>query len=228
MKINRVLKNLLYDRLSDSHCKKSIQALQRAEYRLPDSRSRFAIPWMFEGYGHFKHLTAVQHPVEILKLYDRVLTLKPGAVLEVGTARGGTLYLWTQAAAADATIVSIDLPGGRFGGGYLDCRSKFYQSFARPDQVLRLLRADSHVAETLTEASTIFESRPIDFLFIDADHRLSGICGNLLHYAPMVSQGGLIALHDVLPNTRHDDIEIWKLWQKIEHLPGVTTLNDSR
>jgi hypothetical protein len=38
--------------------------------------------------------------------------------LEIGTARGGTLFFLTRLASPHATIVSVDLPGGPFGGGY--------------------------------------------------------------------------------------------------------------
>src|SRR6185437_6402969 len=38
------------------------------------------------------------------------------AVLEIGTARGGTLFAWCAMAAMDATIISLDLPGGIHGG----------------------------------------------------------------------------------------------------------------
>jgi predicted O-methyltransferase YrrM len=34
------------------------------------------------------------------------------AVLEIGTERGGTLFLFTRAADPEAKLVSIDLPSG--------------------------------------------------------------------------------------------------------------------
>jgi hypothetical protein len=37
-------------------------------------------------------------------------------VVEIGTARGGTFYAWCKLAEPDALLVSIDLPGGSFGG----------------------------------------------------------------------------------------------------------------
>jgi len=55
---------------------------------------------------------------EILELLRILKSLKPRTILEIGTARGGTLFLFTQVAKPDAIIISIDLPGGPFGGGY--------------------------------------------------------------------------------------------------------------
>ena len=85
-----------------------------------------------------------ENPIEIEELYKTVMELSPTRVLEIGTARGGTLYLWTQAAKTDATIVSVDLPEGEFGGAYPACRIPFYKAFALPGQKLHLLREDSH------------------------------------------------------------------------------------
>src|SRR5688572_8584818 len=55
---------------------------------------------------------------EILGLAQRVQQLQPRTVVEIGTATGGTLFIWCALAHPDATIVSIDLPGGIHGGGY--------------------------------------------------------------------------------------------------------------
>ena len=42
---------------------------------------------------------------------------RPKIILEIGAARGGTLYILTRIATKDSIIVSIDLPRAPFGGG---------------------------------------------------------------------------------------------------------------
>jgi predicted O-methyltransferase YrrM len=74
---------------------------------------------------------------EILGLLDEVCTLNPRRVLEVGTANGGTSFLLSQVSHPDATIVSIDLPGGKFGEGYAIWRAPLYVRFARGQQTIR-------------------------------------------------------------------------------------------
>lgn len=221
----RRLKNLIYDWRAGVDCRSSVEALRRLEYRLPDPVTRFAVPWTFVGKGHCKHLTAYQHPREIFRLYVRVIELAPSNVVEIGTARGGTLYLWTQASADDAMIVSIDLPGGPFGGGYRACREPFYHAFARAGQHLTLIRDD---AGKLAVRDRAAENGAVDFLFIDADHSLSGIRRNVSLYGPLVRPGGLIALHDILPNPRWPEIEIWRLWQHLRELGNAEEIVDSR
>jgi len=53
---------------------------------------------------------------EILGLAEIVAELKPRRVLEIGTAGDGTLFVWCRLASDDATVISVDLPGGLFGG----------------------------------------------------------------------------------------------------------------
>jgi len=48
---------------------------------------------------------------QLLKILERN---KPKTVLEIGTAKGGTLFLLCKVSDPKATIVSIDLPGGPF------------------------------------------------------------------------------------------------------------------
>ncbi len=223
----RAIKNKIYDWLAPRHYRASVERLRRMEYLLPESTVRFAIPWTFKGLGHFKHLTVYQHPVELHELYKMLLKIVPRSVLEIGTARGGTLYLWTQAAAADANLMSIDLPGGPFGGGYPECRIPFYTKFARPAQRLELVRQNSHHAATVARAANYFTSTSVEFLFIDADHSFTGICNNLLLYASLVRAGGWIGLHDILPNPRYPQIQVWKLWQSIRTLPYTREIIDS-
>ena len=129
--------------LHSKHCRASVKRLKKMEKRLPDSNLRFAIPACFRGLGHFKWLKYFQHPEEIYSLYTLMLQEYPKNIVEIGTARGGTLYLWLQAATEDAVVISIDLPGGKFGGGYRECRVPFYQSFKKADQRLHLLRCNS-------------------------------------------------------------------------------------
>lgn len=227
MKPGRYIKNRIYDWRADADCRASIKRLRRMESLLPAAVARFAVPWTFTGKGHCKHLTAYQHPKEIFSLYQRLIELRPRRVIEIGTARGGTLYLWAQAAAADARIVSVDLPGGPFGGGYLPCREPFYRSFAREEQGLTLIRDNSHNPAIRDRLAALLEGGA-DFLFIDADHSLAGIRRNLELYGPLVKPGGMIALHDILPNPRWPEIEIWQLWEKLRALEIVEEITDSR
>lgn len=59
---------------------------------------------------------AVQKRSEFCPFIAMILRERPRAVVEIGRAGGGSLWGFCQAAADDATIVSLDLPEGPFGG----------------------------------------------------------------------------------------------------------------
>src|SRR3989344_1273711 len=80
---------------------------------------------------------------EILALLKILNERKPEAILEIGTGSGGTLYLFARMASPTAVLISVDLPGGSFGGGYRKCKIPLYRSFAGTSQKIHLLRADS-------------------------------------------------------------------------------------
>ena len=136
---------------------------------------------------------------EIERLLHELERRRPRTILEIGTANGGSLYLFCEVAAPDALIVSVDLPGGLFGGGYEATREPLYAAFARPGQRLELVRADSHDPETKRRVDALLSSGDVDFLFIDGDHSRDGVEADYRTYSPLVTAGGAIALHDVHP-----------------------------
>jgi len=135
---------------------------------------------------------------EILGLAKLIDELKPRAIVEIGTAGGGTLFLWCRLAAEDATIISVDLPRGMFGGGYPKWKVPIYRSFAKEGQKIYLIRGDSHDPTTLERVKSILADRKIDFLFIDGDHTYEGVRRDFEIYGPLVRSGGIIAFHDIV------------------------------
>jgi cephalosporin hydroxylase len=136
---------------------------------------------------------------EVARLLDELEPRRARTVLEIGTANGGSLFLFCETAAPDAHVVSVDLPGGLFGGGYEATREPLYEAFARRGQRLDLLRADSHDSATKERVEELVGGREVDFLFIDGDHSRAGVESDYLAYAPLVRAGGAIAFHDVHP-----------------------------
>jgi predicted O-methyltransferase YrrM len=140
-----------------------------------------------------------QERSEIRSLLTTIADLQPKTIFEIGTSNGGTLFLFARVAAPEALIVSVDLPHGEFGGGYPPWRGHLYRSFAGPRQQIRLLRADSHKQQTLETARTALAGREVDVLFIDGDHTYDGVKRDFEMYGPLVSNGGVIAFHDIVP-----------------------------
>src|SRR5271168_3349491 len=56
----------------------------------------------------------VQVPEELIRLFEIVSGLHAKNTLEIGTWSGGTLFMTCRVADPDATVISVDLPGGAF------------------------------------------------------------------------------------------------------------------
>ena len=153
---------------------------------------------------------------EIAQFLGVISSHPPQVVLEVGTANGGSFFLLSRVASSEALLVSVDLPGGTFGGGYPSWRVPLYKSFARGNQRIRLLRADSHDPETVRQVLELLEGRPVDLLFIDGDHTYSGVKADLEMYSPLVRVGGLIGFHDIVPGPEADVGGVPRLWEEIK------------
>ena len=143
--------------------------------------------------------------------------ISPNNILEIGTARGGSLLLWTRIASEDATIISIDLPGGSFGGGYPLLRKLVYSNFGKVRQKIILIRGNSHDSKTLGKVKCILQSSKLDFLFIDGDHSYEGVKRDFEMYSPLVRKGGIIAFHDIVPGPPEKVGGVPKFWQEIKH-----------
>jgi predicted O-methyltransferase YrrM len=151
----------------------------------------------FDSFG--TQIRPGQSRFEIRALLEALREQPPSRILEIGTARGGSLFLFAQLAAPAAHVISVDLPHGEFGGGYPEWKTPLYEAFARPGQRLDLIRADSHAASTVDHVRGLLGGAPLDFLFIDGDHEYDGVRADFEAYSALVRPGGLVGLHDITP-----------------------------
>ena len=177
-----------------------------------DARSLAA--FVFTGCGGFIKPAQIQSEIAefISLLYER----KPKTLLEIGTASGGTLFLLSRSASENATVISIDMLYGKFGGGYYAWKIPLYRSFAMPRQRLHLIRDDSHNAGTVKKIGGILKGTKIDLLFIDGDHAYEGVKKDFELYAPFVSKGGIIAFHDIVIHPRETGCEVHRFWEEVK------------
>jgi len=161
-------------------------------------------------------ITPFQIKEEIMELLKILANLKPKAVLEIGTGNGGTLFLFTRIAEPEAMIISVDLPGGIFGGGYPGWKIPLFKSFARNGQKIYLVRDDSHDPATLREVKRIFGDAKVDFLFIDGDHRYEAVKKDFEMYSPLVKKGGIIVFHDIVDPSKIPGCEVNRFWNELK------------
>lgn len=162
-------------------------------------------------FGKGKYLTVrmMQKRSEILRLVKVVQGLGPRIILEIGTAKGGTLFLWSQI--ASRKVVSCDLQDMRKQAGV-------YKKFPPPGSQCEvvLLSGDSH--DTLFKAKVEKElsGEKVDFLFIDGDHTEQGVARDYDWFQEFVRPGGIIAFHDIVEKQVLETNQVYFFWEKLK------------
>ena len=201
------------------------KVVRRAQPATLDEAIEFAETFDYAGIS----LRPMQVTNEIRAFLELLAADPPRTLLEIGTGRGGTLFLLAQAAREDALVVSIDAPDGdaSFGGrpGYKR-RARLYRSLGRPGQRLLFLAADSHREETRAELTDVLRGRELDLLFIDGDHSRAGVEADLRMYSPLVRSGGLVAFHDIVPGDPGDVGGVPEFWQQIRKEDSLEFVED--
>lgn len=170
----------------------------------------------YVGRGHYASIHAVQHRDEIIQLVKVVQEQNPETIVELGTDKGGTFFLWCRLLKQLKKIASIDLPDGRFGGGYDSRRIKLYRYFLFDNANVStlFLRNDSHEPETKAALVKWLKPDKIDFLYIDGDHTYSGVKQDFEMYSTLVRPGGIIAFHDI--RTKGNGHEVYRYWNDLK------------
>jgi predicted O-methyltransferase YrrM len=160
---------------------------------------------------------ALQKYKELLSLVEFIQkTNSPKVVLEIGTARGGTLWLWCNISDRHGKIISIDLPFGEFGGGYSIEEQNRFATFQQGDQQMFFVRNDSHSPETEQVLIEILGNETIDLLFIDGDHSYDGVREDYYRYGKYVRDEGLVIFHDVVDHPKVKNCKVKKFWDELK------------
>lgn len=150
---------------------------------------------------------AMQKPEEFCALLERVITYDSPSILEIGVGRGGTSWAWSKVC---GQLVSIDLPGGPWGGGPSKESLEYISAYSSAP--FFFLPGNSQ-SEQVFEAAK--EKGPYDFLFIDGDHSYEGVKADYERYAPLVRAGGLIAFHDICKHEPASGCEVERFWKEV-------------
>ncbi len=164
-----------------------------------------------------------QIPFEITALLKLLAERPPQTLMELGTNKGGTFFMFTRVAAPDALLISLDLPPELYTGGYAQWQQRLYATFGREQQRVELLRADSHDARTVDLVRQTTGGRPLDFLLIDGDHSYEGVKRDFELYAPLVAPGGYIGFHDIVPGPEARVGGVPRFWQELKQTTRPVT-----
>lgn len=131
----------------------------------------------------------VQKPSEMLGLIEYLKQDKPKTICEIGTFRGGTTFLLSQALESVDTTIGVDIAIRN---------ASLMRYLKRQDLRLHFVRGSSYDPATVARVEAVLRGRQLDLLFIDGDHAYSGVSADFFAYRPLVRDGGLIAFHDIV------------------------------
>lgn len=151
-----------------------------------------------------------QEREEITEFLQVLSRYKPETILEIGTANGGTLFLFAKISNPDAKLISMDLPNR-----YPENRMRLHKTFATNTQEIIILHQDSHTPKALHRVKNTLEGQMLDCLFIDGDHSYYGVKQDFNMYSPLVRKGGIIALHDICPSKLTRGVA--KFWTEVRN-----------
>jgi predicted O-methyltransferase YrrM len=201
------------------------RAVRRAPRSTLDEALEFAANFEYAGIT----IRPMQIPSELRSLLELVAKTPPRAVVEIGTARGGTLFLFAAVAQTDAVLVSIDAASteGLFGARRTyRRRARLYCALGRRDQRVVFIAADSHRADTLRDVQAALGGRPVDLLFVDGDHSRAGVEADFRMYSPLVREGGLVAFHDIVPGPDEHVGGVPEFWQHVRDSDSLELVDD--
>lgn len=161
---------------------------------------------------------AMQKPEELELLCQFLEGKNAESILEIGTGRGGTLWLWHHLA-GNKTVISIDLWGGDFGGGPSPEDMERIENWLDKRQNTFIGNRDSHKEETVAEVKEALQSvgaEKLDILYIDGDHAYEGVKKDFEMYSPVVTPGGFIIFHDILEHPPELNCHVKEFWDEIK------------
>jgi len=179
--------------------------------------SRRNTPEWAVDYCSDRPIVMAQVRSEITALGRLIQEAAPKRCMEIGTNYGGTLLLLCTISPPGAQIISLDLPLGRFGGGYPRRKIPLFRLFPRNGQQLSLVRADSHSNKTKDLIQKLLGDKKLDFLFIDGDHTYAGVKRDFEMYRSLVRRGGMVAFHDIVEHRVLRDCNVDKFWNELKH-----------
>jgi predicted O-methyltransferase YrrM len=169
----------------------------------------------------FNSATGILKPAqiqgEISYVMEKIKDIHPLRVMELGTGKGGNLFLLCNATASNGKIISLDLRGGAHGAGYPPWRVPLFKSFVSKDKELILLLADSHKIETKEQIGKILGNEKLDVLFIDGDHSYAGVKRDFELYNSFVRSGGLIIFHDIAICKTDPTCQVDMFWNELKN-----------
>lgn len=130
---------------------------------------------------------AMQSPGEFYPVIERIDSMRPRSILELGVICGGTLKIWDEILEKDGLLVGVDYEPGNVNWNYEDSENNIH-----------LVRGNTQDSNVYEKVKKILNGRKFDVLFHDAAHSLPTVKDDIELYGSLVREGGLIVISDLI------------------------------
>jgi len=145
--------------------------------------------------------------------------------IEIGTGRGESAYLLLEKCPNIELIYTIDpfkeymdwngiIPGDK----QAKCEGIAQKNLSKFGNRAKI------ISSTSQEAVNLFKEDFYDFLFIDGDHSVSAVMGDLSNYYSKIKSGGIVAIHDSNLDSVRSGVKAFKEQNRIR-IPSTNTSN---
>jgi cephalosporin hydroxylase len=141
----------------------------------------------------------IQHPEDLVRLQEAIVTLRPDVIIETGVAHGGSLIFYAslfRAVGSKGRVVGIDI----------DIRPQNRRAIESHElaSYITLVEGDSVAAEIVERARALVRPGDKVMVILDSNHTKAHVARELEAYAPLVSPGSYIVATDGVMGLVHD------------------------
>lgn len=151
--------------------------------------------------------------------FDRILQLFPRADLQQTTFEWREflrfcLGYFRGEGILNPCVVEVGVYKGVQEAFYVELLGAQYISIDRDSKTHPVICGNSGLSTTRNKLMTLLRGRPIDLLFIDGDHSLTGVTKDYELYAPLTQH--LVALHDVTAKGTPVEEGSYTFWERLK------------
>lgn len=156
----------------------------------------------------FEEYNAKQSRSEIRTVAHILSDIEPETVIEIGTAEGGSLIVWSDYLSSVDYIVSVDKD-------HTEQSMQICESMA-PDTEIQCIDSLSQNPIAIDKTRNFVQPNGVDFLFIDGGSLEDKVRADYENFSEMVNPGGVIAFHDILTHrARPETVDVHKVWKEV-------------
>ncbi|MBN2131268.1 MAG: class I SAM-dependent methyltransferase [Sedimentisphaerales bacterium] len=198
------------------------EAFQRLKQRTDEECFEVLLPWL-RRWEHSPIPRQSQIRSEIEEALAVVQPLQPSTFLEIGSANGGSAWLYAGACRPGAHLILVD----RCARAHRDHLQTTIAALEAEGRRVTLVRGNSRDPEIVETVQKAVGKKKVDALHIDCDHTMPAVQDDWNNYSPLVRPGGIILMHDIGTRGR-ECCQVPEFWADVRRDKRVAEIRHGR